>query len=76
MITKLTSKFQTTIPASVRKAMGLKKGDHLLQRVLPSGALFITKIDAEEYGWLKLAQDSFAKEWLSPEDEEAFRDLQ
>jgi antitoxin PrlF len=74
-ISKVTSKFQATVPADVRAALGIKAGDRILWSV-KDGTAIMRKMPEDLKGWEPLAWLSFADEWLSPEDEEAFRDLQ
>ena len=74
MITsKLTSKFQATVPTPVRKALHLKAGDTVgfeidgsqvtLRHVTPLGLAFAQALEAT------------LGEWSSKEDELAFKDL-
>jgi antitoxin PrlF len=74
---KVTSKFQATVPADVRAALGIKAGDTVAWEVVDG----IAKVrraagQGSSQGWLGLADESFADEWLSIEDEEAFSHLQ
>ena len=41
----LTDRYQTTIPDTVRKALGLTKRDQLLYTVLPNGEIRVQKAD-------------------------------
>lgn len=71
---KVTSKYQATIPAPIRKVLGLCQGDTVvfeasagqvvLRRALP--------IDGEYLG----ALTPTLSEWDSPEDEAAYRDFE
>lgn len=73
LASKVTAKFQTTIPADVRKRLGIKQGDWVafefeddkvvLHRVQP--------LDAE---YAKALAGTLS-EWNSGHDEEAYRDL-
>ena len=70
MITsKLTSKSQTTIPQSVRRALGLSPGDQIAYEI-SNGRVIITRA-------VNTADDPFMtfSEWQSEEDEEAYGDL-
>lgn len=73
MLGKLTTKGQTTIPASVRKKLGLKPGD-FVEFKLARNTVTLTKADRLDAAFLKLAEETFA-DWNSAADEEAFRDL-
>ncbi len=71
---KVTSKFQATVPADVRAALGIKSGDTLAWEV-SGGVATVRLLPKDLKGWDALNWLSFSDEWLSPEDEEAFRDL-
>lgn len=70
---KLTSKFQTTVPTSVRKALQLKAGDMVgfeidgnevrLRRATPLDLAFTQALEGT------------LTEWSSKADEQAFKDL-
>jgi antitoxin PrlF len=71
MITsKLTSKAQTTFPAPVRAALGLKAGDELICSV-EGDRVILRKADRGSI------DDPFAtfEEWSSEEDRPAYGDL-
>lgn len=71
MITsRLSSKAQTTIPRSVRKALGLDEGDTLAYEIV-DGQVILSKADA------KPLDDPFATfdEWDSEADRRAYGDL-
>ena len=72
-MSRIPSDAQATIPAAVQDALGIRPGDTLVWHV-SNGVARVWK-DAEELAFLKLAEESFAEEWLSAEDEEAWRDL-
>jgi AbrB family looped-hinge helix DNA binding protein len=72
--TKLTSKHQATIPKFVREKLSLKAGDTILFKE-QNGVVTITKATKHDLEYLR-SLESTLSEWLSPEDEEAFRDLQ
>lgn len=71
---KVTSKFQATVPADIRATLGIKAGDTIAWAV-KDGTATVRLLPKDLSGWDPLAWLSFADEWLSPEDEEAFRDL-
>lgn len=73
-VSKVTSKFQATVPADVRAALGIKAGDTLAWAVR-DGMATVRLLPDHLKGWDPLTWLSFADEWLSPEDAEAFRDL-
>jgi antitoxin PrlF len=65
---RITSKAQTTIPAPVRKALGLKEGDLVTYRIEASRVILTSAEPVE---------DPFATftEWDSPEDREGYANL-
>lgn len=65
---RITSKAQTTIPAPVRKALGLKDGD-LVEYRIEDGRVILTRAEP--------ADDPFATftEWDSPEDTAGYANL-
>jgi antitoxin PrlF len=65
---RITSKAQTTIPAPVRKALGLKDGD-LVEYRIEGGRVILTRAEP--------ADDPFATftEWDSPEDTAGYANL-
>jgi antitoxin PrlF len=72
MITsKLTSKSQTTVPQSVRRALRLKPGDSLAYKIA-DGQVILTRATAGS-----IADDPFGSfdEWRGKEDEEAYASL-
>ena len=72
MITsKLTSKSQTTVPQSVRRALNLKPGD-LLAYEISDGRVILIRALAESG-----ADDPFGSfdEWRGKEDEDAYANL-
>lgn len=75
VVTKLTSKCQTTIPKEVREVLKIKAGDRLAFEILPDRQVVIRKVRPLDVAYLQ-ALSSMLSEWSSKEDEEAFRDLQ
>jgi antitoxin PrlF len=71
---KLTSKHQATVPADVRAALGLRAGDTIEWEVA-DGAVRVRKSPPVDWAWHHAVSRSVEAEWLSPEDEEAWRDL-
>jgi antitoxin PrlF len=63
---RITSKAQTTIPAPVRKALGLKEGDLVSYRI-EEGRVIMTRAEAS-------ADDPFAtfSEWSGAADRDAY----
>ncbi|MCE2974243.1 MAG: type II toxin-antitoxin system PrlF family antitoxin [Sediminibacterium sp.] len=69
IISRLTSKAQTTIPQSVRLALRLEEGDEIAYAI-ESGRVILTKAS-------QLAEDPFGAfaEWDSAADRKAYADL-
>ena len=47
-VSKLTDRYQTTVPASVRKQLKLGKGDQIRYCTEPSGRVYIEPVRSEE----------------------------
>ncbi len=73
-ISRLTGKYQATIPAPVRAALCLTKGDAVLFTVDDEGQVTLTKAVPLDAVWVS-ALSATMEEWESPEDEEAFGGL-
>ncbi len=72
---KLTSKGQTTIPKEIREALQAEVGDTLAFEPQGDGTVMIRKVHPLDVAWHDAMSSTFADEWNSREDEEAFRDL-
>ena len=72
-ISKITSKGQITIPHALRKAAHLKTGDKLVFE-LDGDRVIVTKLKPAKDAYLGSVSLNL-EEWLSDEDEEAWRDL-
>jgi antitoxin PrlF len=70
---RLTSKYQATIPAEVRERLGLRKGDRVAFEVENNRVVLrrVAPIDIE----YAAAVAGTLNEWTSEEDEESYRDL-
>ena len=71
IVSKLTSKSQTTIPQSVRRALDLRPGD-VLEYEITNGQVLLTKARNNNK-----TDDPFRtfNEWSSKADEQAYADL-
>jgi antitoxin PrlF len=71
IISRLTSKAQTTIPQPVRAALHLREGDEIAYAIEP-GRVVLTRARPEN-----AAEDPFKtfSEWDSPADTEAYAGL-
>ena len=70
---KLTSKYQATIPADVRKALGLQAGDTVAFDI-EDGRVTVRKIQPTDLDYLRGIEESLS-EWASEADEAAYGDL-
>lgn len=73
LLSRLTTKGQATIPAEVRRALGLRSGDRVVFE-MKRGKVSIRKAARLDRHFQMLADEAFS-EWSSAEDEDAFRDL-
>ena len=75
-VTRLTTKHQTTIPVEVRRALGLKAGDQV-EFSVEGNAVTLRKAEPRlsEDLVFRLVQALAMRDWDTPEDDEAFRDL-
>lgn len=71
----MTSKHQATIPAPVRKALGLKAGDAVAFEILPEHGVHLRKAGPLDMNFARALEGTLASEWLSKTDEEAYREL-
>jgi AbrB family looped-hinge helix DNA binding protein len=71
---RVTQKFQTTIPAKVRKLLGIKSGDLIGFEAREKGEVVIRKATPLDVAFAKSVEGTLS-EWTSKEDEEAYRDL-
>jgi len=73
-VSKLTSKYQTTVPVAVREALCLEKGDMLAFEIADDGAVTVRKAVALDQAFAD-AMRSQLSEWATDEDDEAYRGL-
>lgn len=71
---KLTAKYQTTIPKSIRNQLNLKPGDYVQFQEL-NGQIIINKVEAIDSDYLQAVGTTLESEWLSDADEEAYANL-
>jgi antitoxin PrlF len=76
IISKLTSKAQTTIPQPVRSALGVTAGDELAYAI-EDGRVVLTKAPPRQSSSSEAWPNPYETfwEWSSPEDQEDFADL-
>ena len=70
---KLTSKYQATVPKEVREFLGLSSGDGL-QWEIEDGYVVVKKVSKLDLEWQKSIEMTLS-EWNSPEDDEAYGSL-
>ena len=70
---KLTSKYQTTIPQEVRELLLLKKGDEVVFEI-EDGQVVIRKATPLDIEYLSSVESTLS-EWNSENDEEAYKNL-
>ncbi|MYB51291.1 MAG: AbrB/MazE/SpoVT family DNA-binding domain-containing protein [Acidobacteriia bacterium] len=72
-VAKITSRGQTTIPRRIREAADLSKGDVIAFEV-EGDHLVVRKVMPGQDNYA-MGLSKILNEWISPEDEEAWRDL-
>jgi len=72
-ISKLSTKGQVTIPANIRKAIGIEPGD-LISYELQGKSIKLKRIEPFDAAYHTSVSETL-EEWNSPEDEEAFSNL-
>ncbi len=72
--TRLTSKYQATIPKEIREHLHLKSGDQILYEVLPDNTVIVRKTSPLDINYLQDLNKTM-NEWESGEDEEAYKNL-
>jgi AbrB family looped-hinge helix DNA binding protein len=74
LTSKLTSKYQATIPKEVRRALHLEAKDRILYLIQDDNTVKITRMSPLDLDYLKSLSTTLS-EWESEEDERAFRNL-
>lgn len=73
-VARLTSKYQATIPKPVREALGLGRGDVVVFEVDSHRHVRLRKAAPIDLEYARSVEGTLS-EWLSNQDEEAYRDL-
>lgn len=73
LTSKVTQKYQATIPQVVREKLGIEKGDSVAFEIQEEGVL-IKKVSPIDWEYLASVSDTMS-EWSSEADEEAYSDL-
>ena len=71
VVSKLTSKYQTTVPAAVRAVLGLRKGDAVAYEIGEDGVVTAHKAVVLDLPFVTALQPLLS-EWDSADDEEAY----
>lgn len=69
-VSKVTTKYQTSIPKNIRDKLGIKAGDYVEFDIANNNIIF-RKINKIDKNFLKLSERSL-EEWNSKEDDEQF----
>lgn len=72
-LSRLTSKFQATIPLAIRRKLGLRPGDAVVFEI-ENDVVTVRRATALDKEYAKSLEGTLT-EWLSKEDEEAYRGL-
>ena len=72
-LSKITARGQTTIPKSIREAANLGAGD-VIAFEIEGNRLVVRKVMPGQDDYLQGLSEVLS-EWISPKDEEAWRDL-
>ena len=73
----ITEKGQMALPKDIREIEGFKEGQKVVMLAYKDRVEIrpLKKMDPEELGWLSLAEKSWAKDWLAPEEDKAWKHL-
>lgn len=71
---KVTSKYQATIPKEIRTKLNLQAGDNIAFSEV-DGQIIISKVEPTDWNYLQSISGILEPEWLSDEDEQAYADL-
>lgn len=72
-VSRLTRKYQATIPRSVRERLGVNAGDSIAF-LMEADGVRVRRAEPFDREFARSLSNTLT-EWLSPADEEAFRDL-
>lgn len=71
---RLTTKYQATIPKKVRELLALAAGDRISFRIV-RGRVVIEKTPQHDPSYLEALESALSPEWSSEADDEAYDDL-
>jgi AbrB family looped-hinge helix DNA binding protein len=72
-ISKVTVKYQATIPQEIREFLGVRQGDAVEYRI-EGGEVKVKRVTAPDTAYLRAVEKTLT-EWDSKADDDAFRDL-
>jgi AbrB family looped-hinge helix DNA binding protein len=72
-ISKVTTKYQATIPQEVREFLGVRQGD-AVQYLIERGEVKLKRVTTPDLAYLAAVEKTLT-EWDSAADNDAFRDL-
>lgn len=72
-ISKVTAKYQATIPQSIREVLGIEVGDRV-QFEIEGERVVLSKLPDLDWDYLEAVSETLG-EWASAADEEAYADL-
>lgn len=72
-VSRVTTKFQATIPLPIRNFLGIKQGDAVAFEIA-DGAVRLTRATPRDLAYAEAVEGTLG-EWNSPADEAAYRDL-
>lgn len=71
---KLTSKFQTTVPQEIRKFLNLAWGD-VVSFEIEKDKVVLKKVPAVDFEYLKSIELTLSPDWSSENDEDSYKFL-
>lgn len=71
---KLTSKYQATVPEEIRKHLHLKKGDRIVYKTFLDGTVILRKPASLDLQYFQ-ALNTTLNEWETEGDEQAYKKL-
>jgi len=74
-LSKITSKYQATIPKKIRETLELNSGDTIAFQITESGVVILQKSKPIDKVYLQELNDTMS-EWNSEEDEQSYKHLQ
>ena len=73
LTSKVTQKYQATIPQAVREKLEIEKGDRIIFEI-EDEKVILKKVSSPDWEYLESVSATLS-EWSSDADEEAYRDL-